>query len=43
MEFFTEILGMDPDYLRFRDHGEKELSHYSAATTDVEYKYPFGW
>ena len=29
--------------LRFRDHEEDELSHYSAWTVDVEYKFPWGW
>lgn len=28
---------------RFREHAESELSHYSNKTTDVEFKYPFGW
>lgn len=28
---------------RFRDHTKEELSHYSKATTDIEYKFPFGW
>ncbi|MCL5676846.1 MAG: glycine--tRNA ligase [Firmicutes bacterium] len=36
-------LGMTPDHLRLRDHEKKELSHYSAATTDIEYLFPFGW
>ena len=26
-----------------RDHTKEELSHYSNATTDIEYLYPFGW
>jgi glycyl-tRNA synthetase len=26
-----------------RDHEQKELSHYSNATCDIEYEYPFGW
>jgi glycyl-tRNA synthetase len=26
-----------------RDHEKEELSHYSKATTDIEYKFPFGW
>ena len=26
-----------------RDHEKEELSHYSNATTDFEYKFPFGW
>ncbi|GIW49497.1 MAG: hypothetical protein KatS3mg080_0108 [Anoxybacillus sp.] len=27
----------------YRDHSEDELSHYCNATTDIEYKFPFGW
>ena len=29
--------------LRFREHEKEKLSHYSKATTDVEYEFPFGW
>ena len=36
-------LGVTPDNLRFRDHDDAELSHYSNATSDIEYRYPFGW
>jgi glycyl-tRNA synthetase len=36
-------LGMQPDNLRLRDHEKEELSHYSKATTDFEYLFPFGW
>lgn len=36
-------LGINKENLRFRDHSEKELSHYSNATTDIEYKFPFAW
>ncbi|MGI6357095.1 MAG: glycine--tRNA ligase [Bacillota bacterium] len=36
-------IGMKPDYLRLRDHDPEELSHYSTATTDFEYQFPFGW
>ncbi|MFC7395109.1 glycine--tRNA ligase [Scopulibacillus cellulosilyticus] len=36
-------LGMNEEKLRLRDHSEEELSHYSNATTDFEYKFPFGW
>ena len=36
-------LGMKSDNLRLRDHSADELSHYSKATTDIEYKFPFGW
>ncbi|HAE61968.1 MAG TPA: glycine--tRNA ligase [Eubacteriaceae bacterium] len=36
-------LGIKEDNLRLRDHSEDELSHYSNATTDFEFKFPFGW
>jgi len=36
-------LGINKDNLRMRDHDKDELSHYSKATTDFEYKFPFGW
>lgn len=36
-------LGINKDKLRFRDHSEKELSHYSNATSDIEYQFPFAW
>jgi len=36
-------LGLSEENLRMRDHDEKELSHYSNATTDFEYLFPFGW
>jgi len=36
-------LGMQEENLRLRDHAEEELSHYSVATTDFEFLFPFGW
>lgn len=37
-------LGMDKDNLKLRDHEQKELSHYSNATTDFEFMFPsIGW
>ena len=36
-------LGIDRDKLRLRAHGADELSHYSSATSDIEYLYPIGW
>ncbi len=36
-------LGMTKENLRLRDHEQKELSHYSNATTDFEFLFPFGW
>jgi glycyl-tRNA synthetase len=36
-------LGMQEDNIRLRDHEAEELSHYSNATTDFEFLFPFGW
>ncbi|MFC0297437.1 glycine--tRNA ligase [Geobacillus jurassicus] len=36
-------LGMNEENIRLRDHTKEELSHYSNATTDIEYHFPFGW
>jgi glycyl-tRNA synthetase len=36
-------LGIKEENLRLRDHSADELSHYSNATTDFEFKFPFGW
>lgn len=36
-------LGIKEENTKLRDHDEDELSHYSNATTDIEYKFPFGW
>ncbi|KEI00747.1 glycine--tRNA ligase [Clostridium botulinum] len=40
---FLLDLGMTEENLRFRDHGEEELSFYSNATSDIEFLFPFGW
>jgi glycyl-tRNA synthetase len=36
-------LGIPKDMLRLRAHDQEELSHYSAATSDVEFLFPWGW
>ncbi|MGI6161802.1 MAG: glycine--tRNA ligase [Christensenellales bacterium] len=36
-------LGVPESDMRMRDHTAEELSHYSRATTDIEYLFPFGW
>jgi len=36
-------LGMKEETIRLREHDQDELSHYSNATVDIEYKFPFGW
>lgn len=36
-------LDLGEERLRLRDHAAEELSHYSKATSDIEYRFPFGW
>ncbi len=36
-------LGLNAENMRIRDHSKEELSHYSNATSDIEYRFPFGW
>ena len=42
MNFLVE-LGLKRENLRLRHHSEEELSHYSVATVDIEYLFPWGW
>ncbi|HET6664753.1 MAG TPA: glycine--tRNA ligase [Acidimicrobiales bacterium] len=42
MQWYLD-LGMPPEKLRLRAHDADELSHYSAATSDVEFLFPWGW
>jgi glycyl-tRNA synthetase len=35
--------GIRAEALRVRAHDAEELSHYSSATSDIEYLYPIGW
>ena len=35
--------GLSQESVRMRDHSQEELSHYSSGTSDIEYKFPFGW
>ena len=36
-------IGIKEENLKLRDHDKEELCFYSNATTDFEYKFPFGW
>ncbi|HHT65494.1 MAG: glycine--tRNA ligase [Caldicoprobacterales bacterium] len=36
-------LGIAKEHIKMRDHAKEELSHYSKATTDIDYLFPFGW
>jgi glycyl-tRNA synthetase len=42
MRWYTD-LGIRPDHLHLRAHDPDELSHYSSATSDIEYLFPMGW
>jgi glycyl-tRNA synthetase len=36
-------LGIRPENLRLREHGNDELAHYAKACYDIEYRFPWGW
>ena len=40
---FLDECGLASDRLRYRDHDPEELCFYSKATTDIEFKFAFGW
>lgn len=42
MDWFTS-LGVTAERLQFKDHPKEKLSHYSKATTDLVFQFPFGW
>ncbi len=42
-QFATQTLGIKEANLRWRQHTDKERSHYSKDTYDLEYLFPFGW
>ncbi len=39
--FFLD-LGLEAGKIKVREHTKQELSHYSSATFDLDYEYPFG-
>ncbi len=41
--FIHKTLGIKEENLRWRRHTDKERSHYSKDTYDLDYKFPFGW
>ena len=43
LRWYVDIVGINKERLRLRDHDPDELSHYSAGTTDIEYNFPWGW
>lgn len=42
-DFFTKIVGLKEENIRFMPIKQDELPHYSKQAWDFEYKYPFGW
>lgn len=42
MQWFLD-LGMTKDNIQLRPHEDDELSHYSIGTSDIDYKFPWGW
>lgn len=45
MQHWIELIGLNPDNVRVREHSKEELSHYSDRTVDYEYLFPgsMGW
>lgn len=42
MQWYID-LGIPADMLRLRAHEADELSHYSSGTSDIEFRFPWGW
>lgn len=42
-DFAVKTLGIGEENLRWRRHSDKERSHYSRDTYDLDFKFPFGW
>jgi glycyl-tRNA synthetase len=40
---FYKLIGFSEDQFKIRSHEKDELSHYSNATSDIEFLFPFGW
>ncbi|MDQ3694990.1 MAG: glycine--tRNA ligase [Chloroflexota bacterium] len=45
MRAWLRLIGVEDEYVRVREHGKEELSHYSDRTVDFEYLFPgpMGW
>ncbi len=41
--FFTEVIWLSPENVRFTPIKQEELPHYSKEAWDFDYNYPFGW
>ncbi|MGH7759756.1 MAG: aminoacyl--tRNA ligase-related protein, partial [Candidatus Dormibacteria bacterium] len=36
-------LGLRQEHLRLRPHGDDEKAHYALASSDIEFRFPWGW
>ncbi|MAX11508.1 MAG: glycine--tRNA ligase [Chloroflexi bacterium] len=43
MDWYINELQIPESKLRLRDHEKDELAHYSDATADIEFNFPWGW
>ncbi|MFL2635181.1 MAG: glycine--tRNA ligase [Dehalococcoidia bacterium] len=43
MDWYINELQIPKSKLRLRDHEKDELAHYSDATADIEFNFPWGW
>lgn len=41
-EKWYQDLGLDDNFIRWREHGEKERAHYAKSAWDIEFDSPFG-
>ena len=41
--FVVDTLGIRAENLRWRRHSDQERSHYSLETSDLDYRFPFGF
>lgn len=42
-QLFLEMIGMDPERMRFRQHLSTEMAHYAADCWDMEINVSYGW
>ncbi|MDC7225319.1 MAG: glycine--tRNA ligase [Spirochaetales bacterium] len=41
--YYTEKLGVNPEKIRWHQHGPDELAHYAKDAYDIEFEFPFGF
>jgi glycyl-tRNA synthetase len=43
MAYYPRVLGINPEHLRFHQHGPDELAFYAKIAYDIEYLFPMGF